>query len=269
MTATRIHPTAVIDECAELGEDVQIGAFVVIEGPVRIGARTQIAPYVHVLGRTAIGPDNVVYSGAVLGGLPQDKGFDPASDTGVVIGAGNTIREHVTVHRATRDGESTRIGDGNYLMVGSHVGHDTRIGDNVTMANAALLAGHVTLEDFVVIAGGVVVHQHARVGRYAMLGGLSGVSMDVPPYMLAAGRNRVSALNSVGLRRAAAITPAARKEIKEAFRILYREGRMIGEALEEIGRRGFGPEVEHLLEFCRAAKKGICPFGSPRQATDR
>lgn len=256
--ARDIHPTAIVDPRAELAEDVVVGPYATIEGPVRVGAGTRLGPYVRLVGDTWLGAGNVVRAGAVIGEDPQDLGFDPQTPTGVRIGDRNRIREHVTIHRATRPETHTSVGDENFLMVGSHLAHDVTIGSRNVLANAVLLAGHVHVANRVVIAGGVTVHQFCRIGELAFLSGLSATHKDVPPYMKMHGRAWISGLNAVGLRRAEDISRDAVSKLKAAFRTLYREDLNVSQALEKLSQELSCDEVRYLVEFCRASKRGIC-----------
>lgn len=257
----RIHPTAIVAPEAELADDVEVGAYAIIEGSVRIGARTRILPYVHISGDTVIGEDNHIHMGAVIGHTPQDLGWKEGTPTGVRIGDGNQIRERVEIHRATRPGENTVLGDGNFIMAGAHIAHDCVLGDRNILANNALLAGHVRLEGRVNIAGLVPVHQFVRIGELAMLWGYSACAKDVPPYMALHGRGRVVGVNLVGMRRAPDIPRAAIDEVKNAFRVLFRSGLGLSAALEELERTGPCAQVRHIIEFCRGTRRGICKGG--------
>src|SRR5262249_29912929 len=189
--SARIHPTAAISPEAELAEDVVVGPFVVIEGRVRIGSGCVLRPYAHLVGPMTIGLNNQVFSGAVLGERPQHMKYTGEA-TWVEIGDGNTFREHVTVHRGTTAAWATRIGNGNFFMAGSHVAHDCVIGNHCILVNGALLGGHCVLEDSVCLSGNTAVHQHVRVGRLALLRGLSATTKDVPPFVIQEAVNSVA-----------------------------------------------------------------------------
>ena len=252
-----IHPTAIIDPKAEIHETAEIGPYVIIEGNVRIGARTRLMAFVHVNGETTIGEDNIIHMGAVIGHWPQDIHYH-GEPRGLVIGNRNTIREHASIHRATKEDIPTRVGDDCFLMGNSHIGHDCQIGSGIIIANNAMLAGHVIVEDRANISGGCAVHQFTRIGRFVMMQGHSGVGKDVPPFMITAGTNRVHSLNIIGLKRAG-FSIQARNEIKAAYRILYRQGYSITHAVEELKAGGFGPEVQEIIDFIAKSKRGICP----------
>ncbi len=215
-----IHPTAYISPDVELGTDVSVGPFAVIEGPGRIGDGCVIEAQAVIRPHVRMGRDNRVHPHAVLGGLPQDLGFKPDTETFLEIGDHNTFREGVTISRATVVGEATRIGSGNYLMNNTHVGHDCRLGDHNILASGATLGGHVAVGDRVFFGGGVMVHQFCRIGSFAILQGLAGINKDVLPYTLVGGRpGKHYRLNLVGLRRAG-IDGERLRAVSAAFRCL-------------------------------------------------
>jgi UDP-N-acetylglucosamine acyltransferase len=254
-----IHPTAVISAEVELAADVQVGPFTIIEGPVQVGPGCVIEGHASLCGPLTMGRDNFVGHGAVLGKSPQSRGYR-GEPTRLTIGDGNTFREYVTVHRGTVEGcGETRIGDHNLLMINSHIGHDVQMGNGCTLVNAALVAGHVQLDDGCILSGHAAVQQRVRVGRLAMLGGLGSTTKDIPPFVLQQGYNCVSGLNLVGLRRAA-MSAEAINGLREAFRVLYKEGRVLRVALERI-EADFGhlSEVRELLQFIRGSALGINP----------
>jgi UDP-N-acetylglucosamine acyltransferase len=251
-----IHPTAIIDSAADLDPTVEVGPFVIIEGPVRVGARTRIMASAHLSGRSIIGEDNEIHMGAVIGHAPQHLAYKGAP-SGVRIGNGNIFREYVTVHRGYHEGQDTVIGDKCFFMAMSHVGHDSTVGSNVIMANGALLAGHTQVDDFANISGNVGVHQYVRIGRLTMIGGLSRVVKDVPPFMIVAANSLVHGLNTVGLRRAG-YDLQTRKQIKDAYRILYRSGLNVPQAVERLESEYAGVEpVQLLVNFIRNSVRGI------------
>ncbi|MBX6313253.1 MAG: acyl-ACP--UDP-N-acetylglucosamine O-acyltransferase [Isosphaeraceae bacterium] len=254
-----IHPTAVIGPEAELAPDVQVGPFAIIEGPVVVGPGCVIEGHTCLSGPLTMGRDNFVGHGAVLGKAPQSRNYR-GEPTKLVIGNGNTFREYVTVHRGTIEGGGeTRIGDRNLLMIGAHVGHDSRLGDGCTLVNNALVAGHVELHDGCILSGHTAVQQRVRVGRLAMIGGMGATSRDVPPFVLQQGYNCVTGLNVVGMRRAG-ISAEAIAALREAYRILYKEGRTRAAALERIeADLGTFAEVREFVAFIRASTLGINP----------
>lgn len=257
-----IHPSAVISPEARLAPDVRVGAHVVIDGPAEIGPGCVLGPGAVLLGRVALGARCRIGSGAVLGGDPQDLGFDPATDSGVRLGEDNVVREHVTIHRATRPGQDTTVGDKNYLMAGVHLAHDVAMGSHNVVANNTLFGGHVRVGDRAVFGGGCVFHQHVRVGDGVMTQGISGYGKDIPPFCLGAKVNEVFGLNAVGLRRAGA-GPDERRELQRAFQLLYRAGKNTREALAAAGEESWGPRAQAFWDFVRVAMegRGICAWG--------
>ncbi|OGQ80787.1 MAG: acyl-[acyl-carrier-protein]--UDP-N-acetylglucosamine O-acyltransferase [Deltaproteobacteria bacterium RIFCSPLOWO2_12_FULL_60_19] len=252
-----IHPTAVIDPKAELHSDCDIGPYVVVEGPVRIGRGVKIMAHAVILGWTEIGAENEIHPGAVLGDAPQDKAYR-GEESYLKIGARNIFREFVQAHRGTAPGSSTVIGNDNYLMAGSHVGHNCKLGDGVVLANGALLGGHVEVGDRAFISGHCVVHQFVRVGELSLMRGLSGASRDVPPYAIVDWQHTVRGVNVVGLKRAGFDGEKIR-QLKEAFRVLFRKGRNLSLAIKEIETDGnLSPAVTALLQFIKSAKRGVC-----------
>lgn len=252
-----IHPTALIDESAVIGKDVSIGAYSVIGKNVQVGDGTRIDPHVVIETNTTIGKDCVILSGAVLGGAPQDKKFH-GEESFVKIGDNNIIRECVTIHRASGEGEATVLGDGNMLMAYCHVGHNCKLGNNITMANYVGISGHVLVEDKVVFGGFVGVHQNVRIGKLAMIGGMSKIVQDVPPFAIVDGRpTKVCDLNVIGLRRNS-VTPKVRAEIRVAYKLLYRSNLNMAQALEAIDREiEPSDELQYLVGFLRNMREGF------------
>ncbi len=201
MTKHRIHAGAVVDPAAELGDGFEAGPFAVVEAGVRTGVNCRLAAGAILRAGTVLGDGVRIDSHAVLGGDPQSLTFDPSVESGVRVGDGVCVREGVTINRATSPGGETVIGSGCYLMAQSHVGHDCRLGEGVVVCNAVLLAGHVTVGDRAFLGGDAAVHQFCRIGEGAMVGGKAVVSLDVPPFVTTADRNRACGLNLVGLRR--------------------------------------------------------------------
>lgn len=252
-----IHPTAIISPLAQLAPDVEVGAYAVIEGPVQLGAGCRVAPHAQIVGDTVIGEGTVIGRGAVIGEDPQDLGFKPETRSGVRIGANNTIREHVTIHRGSKDGSFTVLGDGNFIMVGAHFGHDVKLGNRNIIANAVLVAGHVHFGHHTFVGGGAVFHQFLRVGDYCVIQGNSSFSKDVPHYCAAGRTNLIMGMNVIGMRRQGFST-AERGSIKELFDLIYRSGRNLSQAVEEARTRVWPERAEHLLRFFEApSKKGV------------
>ncbi len=259
-----LHPTAIIHPQAQLGANVTIGPYAVIESPAQIGDGCVIHAHAVITGHVVMGKDNVIGHGALIGGDPQDFAFRPEVQSGVQIGDGNKIREYATIHRGSSNGSSTVVGSHCFLMGGSHVAHNCRLGDHVILANNALLGGHIIVEDRVFLGGGAVFHQHIRIGQLAICQGGSAFSKDVPPFTLSSGLNSVVGLNVVGLRRAG-LTPAERVEVKEAFKLLYRRGLNVRQAIAAAAERTWGPHGQAFWDFVRAAgKRGLCDLISSR-----
>jgi UDP-N-acetylglucosamine acyltransferase len=257
----KIHPTAIVADGAKLADDVEIGPFSVIGRCSEIGSGCVIGAHAILEHRVVVGEGTKVGHGTILGANPQDLSFDAArQDSGVRIGKNNTIREYVTIHRATAENGDTVVGDGNFIMTGCHMGHDSVVGHNVIAANNVLLAGHVRVRDRAFLGGGTVFHQFMEVGSLAMVRGGCRFSKDIPPFLVATGENHVAGINAIGLRRAG-ISAEARQDIKRAFRLLYQSGLNVSQALEAADAEPWGPEASLLFAFVRAAKKrGICDY---------
>jgi len=253
----RIHPTAVIDSKADLDSDVEIGPYVVIEGQVRIERGTRVMAHAYLTGWTEIGEGNEIHPGAILGAAPQDKAYQGV-ETYLRIGTGNIIREYVQIHRGTTLGSATTIGNNNFLMAASHVGHNCKLGDNIVLANGSLLGGYVEVGNSVFISGNCVVHQFVRIGDYSLMRGLSGTSRDVPPYAIVDWQHTVRGVNVVGLKRAGFDEKRIRA-IRDAFRVLFRKGRNLTLAIKEVEESArANSDVSALLEFIKASKRGVC-----------
>ncbi|MGH7826258.1 MAG: acyl-ACP--UDP-N-acetylglucosamine O-acyltransferase [Candidatus Binatia bacterium] len=254
-----IHPTAVIDNQAEIDAEAEIGPYVVIEGPVKVKRDTRIMAHAYLTGWTEIGENNEIHPGAVLGGAPQDKAYK-GEETYLKLGDHNIIRECVQIHRGTAPGSSTVIGNHNFLMATSHVGHNCRLGDEIVLANGALLGGYVEVGDNVFISGNCVVHQFVRIGAFALMRGLSATSRDVPPYAIVDWQHSVRGVNVVGLKRAG-FDERRIRELREAFRVLFRKGRNLSLAIKEVEEQArANQDVSALLEFIKSSKRGVC-FG--------
>src|SRR6478672_3523143 len=254
---THVEPSAAVDPRAELDDEVRIGPFCVVGPKVRIGRGTHLINSVTIMGRVTIGQHNRVFAGAVIGGDPQDISYR-GTDTEVVIGDGNVIRESVTINRATEKEEGfTILGSHSFIMAGCHIAHDCRVGSRVIMANATLLGGHVHVDDDATISGGVVVHHFSSIGSFSFTGGLSRVLQDVPPYMLAEGNpSKPRCVNIVALKRHdfSAETISA---LAEAHRLLYRAKVGLEHARELLRSNDLlVPEVSHLLSFLQHQHEG-------------
>ncbi len=265
---SEIHPTALVHPSAQLGADVRIGPYAIICADVRIGARCRIEGHAQLLPRTVLGEECSIGHGAIIGGDPQSLTFDPRVPSSVVLGKGNRIREMVTIHRSTYEGKSTTLGDHNFLMAISHVGHDVAMGNHNVLANNVLLAGHVTLGSHSFLGGASVFHQFIRVGDYVMIQGKAGFSMDVPPYLIGVDNNLVASLNVVGLKRAG-VSAAERLELKRAFNLIYRSGKNLCQALEAAQEQAWsGPAAQFVSFIAAHGKKGVCPLRHRTGATD-
>ena len=256
----KIHPLAVVDPSAEIADGVRIGPFAVIEADVTIGRDCEIRSGAVVRRFTTMGAGNVVDTGCVLGGHPQDLKFDPESRTWLKIGEGNVFREHVTLSRATTPGGATVIGSGCFFMTGSHVGHDSTVGDGVILVNGAALAGHVEVGPRAMLSANTGVHQFCWVGELVMTRGQAGASQHVPPFCILKGINGLSGLNRVGLRRAG-VTAAEAAQVKEAYRILYRSGLTTSAALEQMDAHAeWGAPADRFRRFVRRVLEAKPPF---------
>ncbi len=254
----KIHPTAIVEKGAVLAGDVEIGPFSVIGSQVEIGEGCVIANNVTITGRVKMGPGNHVFSGAVIGTPPQDMSSGMDIPTGIEIGRGNIIREYVTIHRASEENGSTRIGDNNMLMAFVHVAHDCVLGNEINIANMTALGGHVTIEDRVFLSGYCTFHQFVRVGEMAMVGLQSVITQDVPPFLLVAGQPAgVHNINAVGLRRNR-VSSESRKALRQAYKYLYRSGLNTTQALEKISSElKESPECSRMVDFIKDSNRGI------------
>jgi UDP-N-acetylglucosamine acyltransferase len=253
----QIHSTAMVSPGARLGKNVTIGPYATIGEHVTIGEGCVIDSFAQVLGYTDLGKDSHVFPYAVVGNIPQDLKYK-GERSFLTIGAGNRIREFVTINPGTDKDTYTRIGDNNLIMAYSHVAHDCTIGNGNILANAATLAGYVTIEDRVVIGGLVAIHQFCRVGNLAIIGGCSKVVQDMPPYSMSDGHPaKVCGLNLVGLRRAQ-VASSLIKDLKNAFKILFFEDHPFDKARSLVEKSvPSSPELAALLEFVASSKRGI------------
>ncbi len=257
MSTSQIHPTAVVAPGARLGDGVEIGPYCVVGDGVTLGDRCRLQSHVVLAGPSVIGPDNMFYPFACVGQRSQDLKYT-GEPTHLEIGAGNTFREFATVHRATAPGGTTRIGNRGNFLAYSHIAHDCTVGDGVIFSNNGTLAGHVEVGDHAVIGGLTAVHQFCRIGRFAITGGCSKIVQDIPPFMMVDGNPaRVRHINQVGLERAGTDKETIR-QVKDGFRILYRDDLNTAQALERMrGELEELPEIVHLIEFVASSKRGI------------
>lgn len=255
----KIHPSAIVDSGAELGEGVEVGPFTIIGAHVKIGARTKIHSSVVLDGWTEIGEENEIFPGAIIGVAPQDLRYS-GERAYTRLGDRNVIREYVTIHRASDEEGVTSLGDDNLIMAYSHVAHNCVLGNQIIMANSVGMAGHVEVEDQAVIGGMCGIHQFVRVGRLAMLGGMGKVRQDVPPFAMVDGQPaRIFGMNIRGMQRRG-ITKEARQSIKQCYRLLLRSGLNLSQAVDAIQATVEScAEVEHLLRFLAAeSRMGVC-----------
>lgn len=251
-----IHPLAVVSPLARIASDVQIGPFCVVEPDTTIGGGCKLESRVIVKSGTTLGPQNHIFEGAVLGGLPQHVHM-PERPGKLLIGSGNTIRENVTIHRALDEAEATVVGDNNLLMVNAHVAHDCRLGNHGIYANNCMLAGHVRVADRAYISGGVGVHQFCRIGTMAMVGGQSHIVKDVPPFVTVDGASSfVVGLNQIGLRRAGHSAEEICR-LKEAYRVIYRRGLSWNEILDTLRREFADGLAGQFHQFLSGTTRGI------------
>jgi UDP-N-acetylglucosamine acyltransferase len=254
-----IHSTAVVDPTAKLGEDVEIGPFSVIEKDTVIGPGTRIRSHVFIGEGTRIGSKCQIFQFASVGESPQALAYR-GEKTYLLMGDQNIIRESVTLNRGTAPGGGkTVIGNNNLFMAYSHVAHDCRLGNHIVLANGATLAGHISIEDHAIIGGLSAIHQFCQVGAHAFISGLTGISQDVPPYMLAAGsRAKLYGLNTVGLKRFK-FSEKAIRALKKAYRIIFRSDLTLEVALKELRGDEIAqlPEIQHLLQFIERSQRGI------------
>lgn len=258
-----VAPTARVHPYATIGPQSHIGEFCVIESDVEVGVGCMLEPYVYVKRWTTLGDFNEISSGTVLGTDPLDKTFG-GERSYLRIGNNNKIREHYTISRGTQPESETRIGNGNYIMTSGHIAHNCTLWNDIVVASCALVAGHVEIESQAFLSGGVVVHQHSRIGRLAMVGGNTRVNSDLPPYFLYSDFNvAAKGLNLVGLRRAG-FTNEEIRALKTAFSLLYRSGLSRKESLERILMEVPSDHTRHVVDFIERSKRGIC--GLARQS---
>ena len=252
----RIHPLAIVSPAAKVGRDVEIGPFCVVDSGATIGNGCKLESRVVVKSGTTLGPNNHVFEGAVLGGLPQHIN-SPERPGKVVIGSGNTIRENVTVHRALEEDEATIVGDNSLLMVNVHIAHDCRVGNQTIFANNVMLAGHVTVGDRAYLSGAVAVHQFCRIGSLAMVGGQSHVVKDVLPYVTLDGLSSyVVGLNQIGLRRAG-YSAEQMRQLKSAYRVIYRSSLTWNGILAQLQENFSQGPAARFYQFLSTTTRGI------------
>jgi UDP-N-acetylglucosamine acyltransferase len=264
MSETLVHPSAVIEEGAKLGEGVRIGPFCLVGAEVVLGEGCELKSHVVVTGRTTVGPHTKIYPFASVGHAPQDLKFAGEPST-LEVGAECTIREGVTMNPGTAGGAmKTVVGDRCLFLANSHVAHDCKVGNNVICSNNVMLAGHCTIQDFAILGGGAGVHQFVRIGQHAFIGGLSGIENDVTPYGMAIGnRAHLAGLNIIGLRRRG-FTREQIHDIRRAYRLLFADEGTLSERVEDVAAEfATHPFVHEILDFIREGnQRAIC---TPRE----
>jgi len=251
-----IHPSAIVDPAAQLGVDVEILPFTIVEAGVTVGDRCVVGPSAIIRTWTSLGSDCLISSGAVLGEPPQDRKYQ-GEETYLKLGNNNQIREYVTLHRASGEGNSTVIGDNNMIMAYSHAGHNVQIGSNISIANGCQLAGHAVVEDYANIGGMSGFHQSCTIGRMSMVGAMSRISRDVPPFSIVEGiPAEVHGLNVIGLERRG-VSAESRAALRKAFRLLFRSEYNISDALTAVAAQvEHSPELDYLLAFIERVQAG-------------
>jgi UDP-N-acetylglucosamine acyltransferase len=257
MTRSRIHPTAIVSSDAEIGADVEIGAFAIVGEGCTIGDESVIAPRATLERNVTLGTQVKIGIGTVLGGAPQDLKYS-GEETTVEIGDGTVIREYSTINRGTAHSFKTTVGRNCLLMSYVHLAHDCRVGDGVILSNVVQLAGHVTIEDKAILSGLSAVHQFARIGRHAFIGGMARVSKDIPPFLKAVGNPvKLYGLNTVGLQRSGMDEDTIR-ELKRAYRLFFRSDLNVSQAIERAQTElELFPEVKELIRFVEASERGV------------
>ena len=252
-----VHPTAVIHSKAHIGDDCEIGPYCVIGEHVALGPGCRLHSHVVIDGHTTLGAENEIYPFASIGLRTQDLKWK-GGVTRTQIGDRNTFRESVTINSATGDGEVTTVGSNNHILAYCHVAHNCTLGNHIIMSNVATLAGHVIVEDYAVIGGLAAIHQFCRVGKMSIIGGCSEVVQDVPPFMMADGNPAATrTVNKVGLERNG-VSEKTQTALKKAYKILFREGLTIPNALKRIEKDlPTSPELEHLIQFAQSSERGI------------
>ncbi len=251
-----IHPLAIVDPKASIGPGVEIGPFCVVERDVTIGEGCRLESHVVIKNGTSIGSGTLIMEGAVLGGFPQHINM-PENPGRLVVGSGNTVRENATIHRAMEPENTTRIGDNNLVMGNVHIAHDCQIGNRTILTNNVMLAGHVIVEDRAFLSGAVGVHQFCRIGTLTMVGGQAHINKDILPYVTLHGLSSlVVGLNTVGLRRAGYDSGAIR-QLKAAYRVIYRSGLSWNGILERLRTEFSEGPAAAFHRFCSTTKRGI------------
>ncbi|TDU72942.1 acyl-[acyl-carrier-protein]--UDP-N-acetylglucosamine O-acyltransferase [Prosthecobacter fusiformis] len=263
-----IHPTALIHPSAQIDSTAEIGPYVIVDGPAEIGPGCRLEAHSQIVGQVKMGAGTVIGRAAIIGGDPQDLGFKTETESGVILGEANVIREHVTIHRGSKPGSFTRIGDGNFIMASAHLAHDVVLGNKNILANACLLAGHITVGSHTFIGGGAVFHQFIRIGDYCVIQGNGGFGKDIPHFCAAHRINRLMGLNVIGLRRQG-FSSEQRASIKQMFHLLFSSGRNLSQAVAAAREKEWSEPAQRLLDFVATpSKRGICALQGGREGED-
>ncbi len=263
----KIHPSAIVSPQATLADDVEVGPNAIIGDEVTLGPGCVVKANAVLEGKTTFGARNIIGYGAIIGGPPQDFAFTESVKSEVRIGDGNTFREYVTIHRGTKEGTATVVGNNCYLMVGAHLGHNVQVSNDVIIANDCLLAGYVEVHDKAILGGGSVFHQFIRIGKFAMISGGAGFKKDLPPYTMASHDQEVAGINAIGLRRSG--YPAeVRNEIRRAFKLIYWSGLNLRDALKKAAESTWAPPTQEFFDFIASSKRGICPASRQSQSEE-
>lgn len=255
--ATQIHPTAIIEDGAQLDDGVEVGAYAYVGRLAKLGANTKVHHHATVDGNTEVGRDCEIFPYALIGGKTQDLKYD-GGDPGLKIGERNIFREYCSVHCATHEGSFTEVGSDNFFLAYIHIAHECKVGSHIVMSNSVALAGHVVVEDYAIIGGISGIHQFCRIGRHSFIGSSSKLAQDMPPYMLGDGNPlKVRSFNRVGLERRG-FTPEAIKTVRQAYKLLYREGLNRSQAMEKLQvLEGDKEIIDTLVNFINSSERGI------------
>jgi UDP-N-acetylglucosamine acyltransferase len=256
MNTGLIHKTAILEGNVSIGDNVKIGPYAYLSGEIQIGDNTEIGHCVQIEGNVKIGNANKIGHSAHIGAPPQDVAYN-GGNSFITIGNNNIIREFVQIHRGTKEGTSTELGNDCFLMGGVHLAHNTKLGNSVTIANNTMLAGYVEIDDFAFVSGLCGFHQFVRVGKYAMIGGLARITKDCPPFITIEGNPaRPAGINVVGLRRRE-FSPERRKSIKDAYKVLFRSNLNVSQAVEELNTLNDNKDITELINFIKSSARGI------------
>lgn len=250
------HPTALVDDAAQLAESVSVGPYSIVGPGVRLEKDVVVGSHVLIERDTRVGAGSSIHKGAVLGTDAQDTKYD-GEEAVLDVGRGTVIREYATLNRGTAASGRTVVGDECLIMAYAHVAHDCRLGDHVILSNTVNMGGHVEIGEWAIVGGMTAIHQFVRIGTQAFVGGFSRIAQDVPPYLMVAGNpSQLHGLNREGLRRRD-FDPEAIRALRGAYRTLFRSDHNIGQALDRLEEEESAPEVAHLVEFIRASERGI------------